>query len=68
MNRKELMAAIALAAGVSLTATPTLAHHKDGHGERAAERSNSQGFERSGNPRAAGGPENPGKGNPHNAY
>ena len=37
-----------------------LAHHKDGHSVGDA-----RGFLSSGNPKAAGGPDNPGVGNPH---
>ena len=69
MNRKELMAAIAVAAGISLgVSAPSMADHKASHNPAAAEHANPQGFARSGNPKAAGGPENPGKGNPFTPY
>jgi hypothetical protein len=69
MNRKELMAAVAVAAGISLgVAAPSMANHKASHNPAATEHASPQGFVRSGNPKAAGGPENPGKGNPFNAY
>ena len=65
MNRKELMAAVALAAGISLgvSAAPSMADRKDTT-QQAQTHRGPMGFERSGNPKAAGGPENPGQGNP----
>jgi hypothetical protein len=68
MDRRELMRMIALATGLSLAAAG--ASEAGGRGNdtgkgAAAERSNAQGFEKSGNPKAAGGPQNPGVGNPH---
>lgn len=65
MKRRELMAIVSLAAGLSLGlgSTPALAGKQS-----AVIHSNSQGYEKSGNPKAAGGPDNPGKGNPHNIY
>jgi uncharacterized membrane protein len=70
MNRKELMAAVALAAGISLgvSAAPSMADHKASHNPAAAEHANPQGFIKSGNPKAAGGPDNPGRGNPFTPY
>jgi hypothetical protein len=79
-KRRELMLIVAMAAGLSTNAM--LAHspaEAKGKSERsspsgeakgkesASERSTPRGYERSGNPKAAGGPENPGKGNPHNS-
>lgn len=65
MNRKELMAAVALAAGISLgVAAPSTADHKDSHQQVAQKGPGPMGFIRSDNPRAAGGAENPGQGNP----
>jgi hypothetical protein len=61
MNRKELMVAVAVAAGISIGALPSLADHKSSHDPAAAERADPQGFINSGNPKAAGGPDNPGK-------
>jgi hypothetical protein len=67
MKRRELMTIVSLAAGLSLglstAAAPVLA------GKSAAvEHAEPQGFLKSGNPKAAGGPDNPGKGNPFNIY
>lgn len=60
MSRKDLMKAIAVATGMSFAAAAATT---------AAPGDNSpQGYANSGNPKAAGGPENPGVGNPHNAY
>jgi len=67
MNRKDLMRAIALATGVSL-AMPGFAHSPAGPASAAMEHAQPQGYAKSGNPKAAGGPENPGRGNPFNAY
>lgn len=66
MKRRELMAIVSLAAGLSLglvSATPALAAK-----ESAVLHANPQGFIKSGNPKAVGGPENPGKGNPFDIY
>jgi hypothetical protein len=68
MNRRDLMAAVAVAAGISLGATPTIANHKTSHNPAATEHASPQGFIKSGNPKAAGGPDNPGKGNPFTPY
>lgn len=71
MDRRELMRVIAIATGLSLAAAgASEAGQKGGNGNgnggaAAAEHSNSQGYAKSGNPKAAGGPENPGVGNPH---
>jgi hypothetical protein len=59
MKRRELARAIAIASGLSLAAYST-GIAKPGNGP--------QGYIKSGNPHAAGGPENPGVGNPWNAY
>lgn len=66
MSRKDLMALIALTTGISL-AGPGLADRKPASVDKV-EKSQAQGFIKSGNPKAAGGPSNPGRGNPHNAY
>ena len=68
MKRRELMAIVSLAAGLSLgvsaaTVTPALAGKQS-----AVEHADPQGFIKSGNPKAAAGPANPGKGNPFNIY
>jgi hypothetical protein len=68
MKRRELMTIVSLAAGLSLglsaaAATPALAGKHS-----AVEHAQPQGFIKSGNPKAAGGPDNPGKGNPFNIY
>jgi hypothetical protein len=67
MKRRELMTIVSLAAGLSLGlsagATPALAGKQS-----AVIHADPQGFEKSGNPKAAGGPHNPGKGNPFNIY
>lgn len=67
MKRRELMTIVSLAAGLSLgvpiAAAPVLAKS-----ESAMMHAQPQGFIKSGNPKAAGGPDNPGKGNPFNAY
>lgn len=69
MKRRELMAAVALAAGLAVGTNnivgPAFAASDK---SQAAAKANPQGFAKSGNPKAAGGPENPGKGNPFNAY
>ncbi len=78
MDRHELMRVIALATGLSLAAAGVSEAGPKGGGkpdgrdsgsrhEREFE-SKSKGFEKSQNPKAAGGPNNPGKGNPHNHY
>jgi hypothetical protein len=67
MKRRELMTIVALAAGLSFgltsSVTPVLAGKKS-----AVIHAEPQGYVKSGNPKAAGGPENPGKGNPFNIY
>ena len=67
MKRRELMTIVALSAGLSLSlaagATPALAGKQS-----AVLHADPQGFIKSGNPKAAGGPDNPGKGNPFNIY
>ncbi|MBL8591952.1 MAG: hypothetical protein JNK01_04655 [Devosia sp.] len=67
MKRRELMTIVALSAGLSLGlaagATPALAGKQS-----AVLHADPQGFIKSGNPKAAGGPDNPGKGNPFNIY
>lgn len=66
MKRRELMAIVSLAAGLSLglaPATPALAAKQS-----AVLHAQPQGYIKSGNPKAVGGPENPGKGNPFNIY
>lgn len=81
MDRHELMRVIALATGLSLAATgASEAGGKGGGKDSGSSASNSggngsgksggfeskaQGYENSGNPKAAGGPDNPGVGNPH---
>lgn len=67
MERRELMRAIMLATGVSLTAHAVAAAPQI-HVPAAAAHAQPQGFLRSGNVNAAGGPSNPGNGNPFNAY
>jgi hypothetical protein len=61
------MRTVALAAGLTLgltaTAGPVLASKKS-----AVIHAEPQGYIKSGNPKAAGGPDNPGKGNPFNIY
>ncbi len=64
VTRKDLMALIALTTGISL-ASPGLAAHKPENADHVV---NAQGYLNSGNPKASGGPQNPGRGNPHNAY
>lgn len=67
MKRRELMTIVALSAGLSLgmsaAATPALAGKQS-----AVQHAEPQGFIKSGNPKAAAGPDNPGKGNPFNIY
>ena len=67
MKRRELMKIVSLAAGLSLGLTvgthPVLAGKQS-----AVLHADPQGFSKSGNPKAAGGPDNPGKGNPFNIY
>lgn len=67
MERRDLMRAILLATGVSFTAHAGMAAPAP-KAPAAVERAAPQGFIKSGNPKAAGGPSNPGKGNPFNAY
>lgn len=67
MERRELMRAIMLATGVSFTAHAGVAAPLV-HVPAAVEHAQPQGFLKSGNDHAAGGPSNPGKGNPFNAY
>lgn len=67
MERRELMRAIMLATGVSFTAHAVVAAPPI-HVPAAAAHAEPQGYNKSGNPKAAGGPANPGKGNPFNAY
>ena len=67
MKRRELMTIVSLAAGLSLGlsagVTPALAGKQS-----AVLHADPQGHIKSGNPKAAGGPDNPGKGNPFNIY
>jgi hypothetical protein len=67
MKRRELMTIVALSAGLSISlaagVTPVLAGKQS-----AVVHAEPQGFIKSGNPKAAGGPDNPGKGNPFNIY
>ena len=67
MKRRELMTIVALSAGLSLglsaAATPAMAAKQS-----AVQHADPQGFIKSGNPKAAGGPDNHGKGNPFNIY
>jgi hypothetical protein len=67
MDRKDLMRLIAVATGVTL-ASPGFTAPKADHGQSAIEHAQPQGYAKSGNPKAAGGPDNPGVGNPFNAY
>ncbi|MGR3322908.1 MAG: hypothetical protein ACU0DK_13360 [Pseudooceanicola sp.] len=60
MTRKDLLKSIAVATGLSLAAG-TAIHADPGNG-------NPQGYASSGNSKAAGGPDNPGVGNPFGAY
>jgi hypothetical protein len=66
MKRRELMMIVSLAAGLTLGLT--VGSPAQAGKQSAVEHSNSQGYEKSGNPKAAGGPDNPGVGNPHNIY
>lgn len=68
MTRKELAAAIAVATGMGLAAVSVPAIAKPDHTPAAAAHTWPMGYARSGNPKAAGGPLNPGVGNPFNAY
>lgn len=69
MKRRELMTAIALATGLAVGANNVVGPAFAASGKsQAAAKANPQGFIKSGNPKAAGGPQNPGKGNPFNAY
>ncbi len=67
MERRDLMRAIMLATGVSFTAHAVVATPQI-HVPAAVEHAQPQGFIKSGNPNAAGGPSNPGVGNPFNIY
>ncbi len=60
MTRKDLLKSIAVATGISLAASAAV-HGQPGDGTP-------QGFAKSGNTHAAGGPDNPGVGNPFGAY
>lgn len=66
MKRRELMTIVSLAAGLSMgmhAVTPAIAGKMS-----AVVHAEPQGFIKSGNTKAAGGPDNPGKGNPFNIY
>ena len=71
MKRRELMLIVSIAAGLTTNAmladNSAYAKQKDGYSNNG-NNGTPRGYERSGNPKASGGPENPGKGNPHNAY
>ena len=67
MKRRELMAIVSLAAGLSM-GLPIAAAPPSIEKSVAAAHAEPQGFIKSGNPKAAGGLQNPGKGNPFNAY
>jgi hypothetical protein len=68
MKRRELMVIVSIAAGITTNAlVGNMSYAGNGPPDKAL-KTNSMGFERSGNPKASGGPDNPGKGNPHNAY
>ena len=67
MKRRELMTIVALSAGLTLGLSSGISHAIAGK-QSAVEHANPQGFASSENPKAAGGPENPGKGNPFNIY
>lgn len=67
MKRRELMAIVSLAAGLSV-GLPIAAAQSSHERSVATAHAEPQGFIKSGNPMAAGGPLNPGKGNPFNAY
>jgi hypothetical protein len=66
MKRRELIAIVSLAAGLSV-GLPAVAAPEMGK-SAAPMHAQPQGFIKSGNPKAAGGPDNPGRGNPFNAY
>jgi hypothetical protein len=70
MDRRELMKAIAIATGVTIAgaAGPQAAPDHASNIPAAAAHAEPQGYAASGNPKAAGGPANPGVGNPFNAY
>ena len=70
MDRRELMRVIAIATGLSIAATGMSEAAARGQSDNkgsppAADRADPQGFNKSGNPKASGGPDNPGVGNPH---
>lgn len=67
MKRRELMVIVSLAAGLSM-GLPIAAAPPSVERSAATAHADPQGFIKSGNPKAAGGPLNPGKGNPFNAY
>jgi hypothetical protein len=67
MKRRHLMTIVSLAAGLSV-GLPAVAHPPSLERSAAAAHAEPQGYAKSGNPKAAGGPLNPGKGNPFNAY
>ncbi|WMT91985.1 hypothetical protein [Pelagibacterium sp. H642] len=67
MKRRQLMTIVSLAAGLSV-GLPVVAAPPSLENSAAAVQAEPQGFLKSGNPKAAGGPLNPGKGNPFNAY
>lgn len=67
MKRRELIAIVSLAAGLSV-GVPIAAAPPSLERSAATAHAEPQGFIKSGNPKAAGGPLNPGKGNPFNAY
>ena len=68
MKRRELMAIVSLAAGLSIGMTAAVTTPVLAGKSAAVEHAEPQGFIKSGNFKAAGGPDNPGKGNPFNAY
>jgi hypothetical protein len=67
MKRRELMTIVALSAGLSLGLSAAVSPVVAGK-QSAVVHADPQGYIKSGNPKAAGGPENPGKGNPFNIY
>jgi hypothetical protein len=67
MKRRDLMKAVALAAGLSLSLSAGTTAAIAGK-QSAVIHADPQGYIKSGNPKAAGGPDNPGKGNPFNIY
>ncbi len=66
MERRDLMRAIMLATGITMAAQPGVSAPTNT--PAAAQHAEPQGYLKSGNDKAAGGPSNPGKGNPFNAY